>query len=225
MPVRKIGLNSRSMTGRHGFTGQQYESALERDFLDLVAFDLNVERAETQPLKITYIGPDGEDHPYTPDALVWYRRDVLPARDMPHLLVEVKYRQEYRDQFHELKHRFRAARRYARERGWQFRVLTEREIRTPYLKNAQFLRPYRDTQGDPALEQALLNCVREKREATLSTLLDHLSTTDTMRARYLSILLKLIASFQIGVDLTQKLDMNSRIWACYQPDISHAGAI
>ena len=44
MAVRKIGINCRSMTGRQGFSGRQYESALERDLLDLLAFDLNVER-------------------------------------------------------------------------------------------------------------------------------------------------------------------------------------
>lgn len=74
MPVRKIGINTRSVTGRHGFSGQQYESTLERDLLDLLEFDYNVDRYETQPLIITYVGGDGRIHRYTPDVLVLYPR-------------------------------------------------------------------------------------------------------------------------------------------------------
>ncbi len=149
MAVRKIGVSDRSVTGRHGFSGQQYESTLERDFLDLIEFDCNVDRYETQPLTIIYVDGDGRVHGYTPDVFVQYRRDIVPARDMPHLLVEIKYREDYRGQFRELKQRLRAARLYARERGWRFAVLTEREIRTPYLRNARFLRPYRDVDFEP----------------------------------------------------------------------------
>lgn len=139
MAVRKIGINCRSMTGKQGFSGQQYESALERDLLDLLAFDLNVERYETQPVRLYYDAENGGRLPYTPDALITYRRDIPSARDLPHLLVEVKYREEYRERYRELKRRFRAARQYARENGYRFCVLTEREIRTPYLENARFL--------------------------------------------------------------------------------------
>jgi hypothetical protein len=39
--------------------------------------------------------------------------------------------------------KFRAAQRYARQQGWRFRLVTERHMRTPYLENAKFLRPYR----------------------------------------------------------------------------------
>lgn len=212
MAVRKIGINSRSMTGRHGFSGQQYESTLERDLLDLLAFDMNVDRVETQPIVIEYVGDDGRPHTYTPDALILYRRDVLPARDMPHLLVEVKYRDEYRGRFHELKERFRAARRFARERGWIFRVLTEREIRSPYLANAQFLRPYRDVADNPELEEALLQRLQGLGEASPATLLASLADDDLSRARYLPYLWKLVANLNVSADLMQPVNMSSPIW-------------
>jgi hypothetical protein len=214
MAVRKIGINTRSMTGRHGFSGQQYESALERDLLDLLAFDLNVDRAETQPVTIEYLGDDGRLHLYTPDVLILYRRDILPARDMPHILVEVKYRDEYRGRYHELKQRFRAARRYARERGWVFRVLTEREIRTPYLDNARFLRPYRDLPEAPELEEALLRRLQGLGETCPADLLESLADDDLSRSRYLPNLWKLIANLNVGADLMQPLNMRSLIWHC-----------
>lgn len=212
MPVRKIGINSRSITGRHGFSGQQFESSLERDLLDLLTFDLNVDHIETQPLQIIYLGGDGAVHHYTPDILVTYRRDIVPARDMPHLLIEVKYREEYRGQFRALKQRFRAARLYARERGWQFRVLTEREIRTPYLDNARFLRPYRDVRDEPELEHVLLQRMELLRETSPSMLIESLADSDYLRARYLPILWKLVANLRIGTDLMLPLTMRSRIW-------------
>jgi len=217
MAVRKIGINCRSMTGRHGFSGEQFESALERDLLDLLAFDLNVDHCETQPVTLYYEGSDGQRHPYTPDVLAFYRRDVLPARDMPHLLVEVKYRDEYRGRFHELKQRFRAARRYARERGWQFRVLTEREIRTPYLENARFLRPYRDADSDPGREDRILAYLETCPKSTPRRAVDALGEDDLERARLLAVLWRLVADFRVGADLLQPIGMQIQIWSQVQP--------
>lgn len=212
MGVRKIGINNRSITGRHGFSGEQYESSLERDLLDLLEFDYNVDRYETQPVVIEYVGSDGKIHTYTPDLFVKYRRDIVPAREMPHLLAEVKYRDEYKGKFRELKERFRAARLYARERGWRFRVLTEREIRTPYLPNARFLRPYRDVAFEPECELLVLQQARTLGETSPAALIESLADSDWMRATYLREVWRLIATKRIGADLTVRLDMRSRIW-------------
>lgn len=212
MAVRRIGINSRSMTGRHGYSGQQFESALERDLLDLLAFDMNVERYETQPVNIYYRGSDGQMRLYRPDVLVLFRRDVPPAKEMSHLLVEVKFRDEYRAQFHELKQRFQAARRYARERGWRFRVLTEREIRTPYLENARFLRAYRDAESDPCREGRILAHLEACPESTPLQAVNALSNDEHERARLLAVLWKLVADFRIGVDLMKPIAMRTQIW-------------
>lgn len=199
------------MTGRQGASAQQFESSLERDLLDLLSFDLNVASLEAQPLTIYYEGADGKTLPYTPDLLVRYRRDVIPMVESPDLLVEVKFRDEYRERFRELKRRFRAARQYARERGWRFCVLTEREIRTPYLPNALFLRPYRSHPSEPDYEKSLLDQVKAAGETTPSDLLKSI-TDDIERARHLSVLWKLVAEFKIGIDLQQPITMQSPIW-------------
>ena len=217
MAVRKIGINCRSVTGKHGHSGQPYESALERDFLDLLAFDLNVERYETQPVKIHYRAPDGRNTYYRPDVLVMYRRDVLPARDMPPLLAEVKYREEYRNAFLELKARFRAARQYAKAQGWRFSVLTEREIRTPYLENARFLKPYRGFSFAAESEALILERIERAGVTTPTTLLESISNDITERASLLPVLWKLIANYRIGIDLTQEIQMRSSIWPLETP--------
>lgn len=212
MSVRKIPTNNRSITGRHAESGQEFESTLERDLLELLNFDLNVKNIETQPLVIPYIGIDGRSHNYTPDILVHYRRDIVPAKNMPHLLCEVKYREEYKGKFRELKPKFRAARRYAKERGWQFRVLTEREIRTPYLWNARFLAPYRRIHTEAEISLLLLDQVRRMSETDPQTLLHSLGHSRWYQARLLPVLWKLVANLEIATDLNIKLTMKSRIW-------------
>lgn len=212
MAVRKIGISSRSVTGRNGYTGQAYESSLERDLYALLDFDLKVECYETQPLAIPYVDAEGQKHRYTPDVLIRYRRDIPSARELPHLLVEVKYRDEYRERFCEFAPKFRVARRYAREQGWRFVVLTDREIRTPYLANARFLRPYRDAAADAEVDQRLCEEVARLGETSPARLLDSLAGTDAMRGVYLRRLWSLIANFTIAADLTQRLTNNSPIW-------------
>ncbi|CAG0995396.1 hypothetical protein RHDC4_02787 [Rhodocyclaceae bacterium] len=173
---------------------------------------MNVYQVETQPVVIEYLDDRGQARTYTPDVLVRYRRDVLPARDMPHLLVEVKYRDEYRGRFHELRQRFKAARAFARELGWVFRVLTDREIRTPYLDNARFLRPYREIGAAPQIELTLLEALQCLDNASPAMLLATVARDDQTQASYLPHLWKLVANFDVGVDLTQPLTMYCRIW-------------
>lgn len=212
MSVRKIPTNNRSITGRHAESGQEFESTLERDLLELLNFDLNVNRIEAQPLVIPYIGNDGRPHNYTPDILVHYRRDIVPAKDMPHLLCEVKYRDEYKGKFRELKPKFRAAHRYAKGRGWQFRVLTEREIRTPYLWNARFLAPYRRAHVEAEIAMLILGQVKRLGETDPQTLLHSLGHSRWYQAKLLPALWQLVANLEIATDLNIKLTMKSRIW-------------
>ena len=132
--VRRIPLNVRSLTG--SVNGQGFESSLERDLLLLVHWDHEVEWYQSQPVKIEYTDSQGKRRSYTPDLLVSYRTinnpDQPPKTRKP-LLCEVKYREDFAKQWKVLKPKFRAARVYAKANGYEFRVVTEREIRTDYL--------------------------------------------------------------------------------------------
>ena len=144
MPVRKIPIGTRALTGQHARTGGKYESGLERDFFELVSQDPMFKHLDWQPLHIYYGGATGRDHRYTPDALVTFNVDPASGVARRPLLAEVKYRSEYRKRYHELKDRLRAARKYANAMGWQFLVVTEREIRTIPFANRHFLNGYAD---------------------------------------------------------------------------------
>jgi hypothetical protein len=222
MPVRRIPKSHRSLTGlvaatkragpgtQDGMAG--FESSLERDLLILLDFEPEVLSYEEQPVRIDYVdAEDGARH-YTPDVLVLWHPNVEPALCRVPQLIEVKYRLELKKRWAELKPRFRAARRHARERGWAFRILTEVEIRTPYLRNVKFLSAYRRLQRDGAASERLLVALHERRATDPETLLSALQPDPGGRAALLPTLWELVAAGRVGIDLTLPLTMRSRLW-------------
>lgn len=217
MPVRKIPPNSRSLTGLVSSLKQRRlvgsESSLERDFYILLDFDLDVARYEEQPVRIEYRDAEGRERSYVPDVLITYRDDISPAKGWPPLLCEVKYREDLRLNWKDIKPKIRAGRVYAHERGWRFKIITEREVRTPYLENAKFLRQYRRVPTNCEHVDLLLAAMRELREADPETLLIAVFKDPWNRAQLIPMLWQLVSNKMIGVDLSQPLTMRSRIWA------------
>lgn len=129
MPVRTIPPNPRSVTGRLPATAKhpamQYESTLERDFLRTLRTDPSVQRVEEQPLRVTYTDRAGKQHHYTPDVFVGYTAES----GRPPTLFEVKHFDTLKTDRDALRDGFVAAAHYARERGWRFRIVTERTVR------------------------------------------------------------------------------------------------
>ena len=136
----------------------------------------------------------------------------MAAKTSPPWLCEIKYRDDLRTHWREYKPRFKAARRYARQQGWLFRLITEREIRTPYLKNVTFLRHYRHHRIAQADRCRLLTVLAEHSAGEAETVLTKLSPTRTVYAQLLPVLWHLVAVGQIGVDLSVPLTMRSRLW-------------
>lgn len=164
MPVRSIRSGSRGVTGRLPSRTLKrmvaFESTLERDFYVLLDDDEDVLLFEEQPLTI-----DVGHREFTPDTLVTYRRGTD--------LVEVKYADSIelmpakeRTKFDE---NCDAARRYATDRGWQFRIATDIEIRGPRLDRARAVRRYlHPPPGFAALRLRILTAIRAG-GATLAT--------------------------------------------------------
>ncbi|MCS4509969.1 TnsA endonuclease N-terminal domain-containing protein [Xylophilus ampelinus] len=209
-PVREIGVQVRSITGTMP-NGNRYESALERDFMLLMDFDLAVDVYTPQPLTIRYQDRDGDWHRYTPDGLVEWRKDLKPHDPRP-LLVEIKYREAFQGEWRVWRERMRAARRYAEERGWQFLVITERDIRNPFLDNVRFLLPYRRRPGPVQTDQWVLDKLTELIESTPQELIESLYQDKWNRAALIPVVWCLLAERRIGCDLTQPLTMQSTLW-------------
>jgi hypothetical protein len=137
VPSRRIGKSYRASTGfiqsKKDQSSQEFESRLERDAIMLANSDPTVESFQVQPVQIPYVMESGKTSHYTPDLLVSFIEDPVTGLQLPPWLIEVKYREELWEIWPEYRQRFRTARRYAAERGWKFKFLTEYEIRTKYL--------------------------------------------------------------------------------------------
>jgi TnsA endonuclease N terminal/TnsA endonuclease C terminal len=216
MPVRTVPKNYRSLTGLVPNTRTQsmtaFESSLERDFLLLLDFDPDVEFYEEQPVKITYHDDCGRHRTYTPDVFVRYRTNRLPAQHTPPHLCEVKYRDDLRQHWAAYRPKFRVAQRYARQRGWRFRVVTEKHVRTPYLENVKFLRSYQTIPINERYRTQFLNALSALEETDPASLLTATSQDRWQQAQMLPMLWQLIARREVGTDLAQPLTMQSRIW-------------
>lgn len=216
MPTRKIPKSYRSVTGLVASNKNErmagFESSLERDLILLIEFDLNVEYYEEQPVIIDYIDGNGKEHSYTPDILVKYRKDIVPAKRMIPSLYEVKYRQDLFANWKELKPKFKAARAYAKARGWRFQIVTEQEIRTPYLQNVKFLLPYRNVKFDWNEQQILLNKLKDMRETNPESLMLACYKDYFNRAKLIPVMWHLVCVSRIGIDLELPLTMHSVIW-------------
>lgn len=207
MGVRKIQPNFWSITGLHGASGQEFESKLEADLMILQQFDTDVDHFESQPLTISYTDQPGTTRTYTPDLLVHYK----PGTAKLPLLCEVKYRDEYREKFSRLRPKFKAALRFAKANGMRFRVITDREIRTPYLENARFLLRYRNMAPDPSHVRILLDTLAKHVESSPGLLLSAISQEKIVQAELLPTLWHLIANYVIQADLSDRLTMESGI--------------
>lgn len=217
MPIRKIPKNYRNVTGLSSSAKADgtasFESTLERDLLIILEFDLNVQQFEVQPVEINWIDSSGKSRRYTPDVLIEYRRDIAPAKHLIPLLCEVKYREDLRKDWIDLRPKLRAGIQYAKKHGWRFKIFTEKEIRTPYLDNARFLLTYMRQELNPAHAELLLGRLSEMRETDPDSLVKAIFRDRWTSAELLPALWHLIANRQIGTDFGLPLNMFSRIWS------------
>lgn len=136
----------RSMVPLTTPSGPQYvESELEAELLEQLAFSPGVYDLLTQPI-IEYT-VDGKARRYTPDMAVqlYAGGDYSPCR----YLVEVKRREDLIANASKYAVKFEAGRMAAEEWNAAFRILDEKQIRTPYLNNTRLL--HRHFHDDPEL--------------------------------------------------------------------------
>ncbi|MDR9498384.1 MAG: TnsA endonuclease N-terminal domain-containing protein [Hydrogenovibrio sp.] len=209
-PARKIPLNYRNITGYvHSEKSDAYtyfESSLERDALYLCEFDPDVVSFSTQPRRFHYT-LNGKDRHYTPDIFIEYRSGLKQY-------VEVKYREDLKKNWATLKPKFKAVIHETKsEPNTKFKILTECEIRTDYLKNAAFLLPYKHKPYE-AYQLAMIEKVLSRGlPMTINDLLG-ICTTDPFeeRAQFIHALWCGIANQKVQIDLHSPLSMDQEVW-------------
>lgn len=213
--TRKIRPTRRSVSGIHAFRGETsvpYESTLERDFLIRTEFSLSVLDVIPQPVRIPFEGNGGRHHYYTPDFLVYYRLGSAHPDNYPKpLLVEVKPEEEWRQHWRDWKTKWKAARNYARQQGWEFRILDESRIRDQALQNIRILEPYKRMQFPVEESQWILKNLSEMGCATF----DYLLTRHFMgiyRAEGISHLRYLLATREIECNIKEPFHEFTELW-------------
>jgi hypothetical protein len=211
MPARKIPKNYVCITGivsaSKAIGEAAFEGPLERDLYKLLEFDPEVANFEVQPVIIHWLDSRAKKHRYTPDCRIHYRGDLHRKS----LLVETKLRAYLREKWKAIRPALRAGVHQANHEGSHFKILTEREIRTQYLKSVRFLLPaVRQGAGESA-QRLLLQALSELGETTPRGLLNHVSNDHEEQAYLTRTIWYLIGTFQIYADLSAPLSMQIAI--------------
>lgn len=213
--VRKIGPTRRSISGVYAFRGETpipFESTLERDFLIKAEFALSVADVVAQPVAIPFVGSNGQTYTYTPDFLVYYRLGQKGFEDYPHpLLVEVKPKTVWKRNRQDWKRKWRAAFRYAKDQGWDFRIFDESRIRDQAMENIRFLERYKRMVFPEAESAWLLDSLHATNGAPF-----HLAITRHFigdeRAVGISHLWHLVAMRRLDCDISSPLGDFTELW-------------
>jgi hypothetical protein len=217
-PVRRIPLNRRSVTSFVSFRGEhsiQCESTLERDFVMLQEFSLPVLDVVSQPCEIPFVGSNGRRYTYTPDFLVYYKTDSAPDEMLTKpLLVEVKPEEQWRKHWREWLPKWKAAHRYASDRGWRFKIMDESRIRSTPLENINFLKRYVDLDCEETYSQEVLADLEALGSATFEYLLvKHFQ--GLFQAQGIQHLWHLLVTRRIECDITLPLGNDTELWVPY----------
>lgn len=213
--MRKIKPTRRSVSGILPFRGEMsipFESTLERDFIIRKEFNRLVLEVIPQPVQITFeVG--GRTYLYTPDFLVFYRTDDYPwASGLKPLLVEVKERKEIRENWGKMKPKFRAALRFARQQGWDFKIHDESRIRDQVLDNIRFLGRYKRMEFHAADTNLILSTIKIMGQAPFHYLVSRHFIGNADIATGIAHIWHLLATNQIECDMTLPLTNDTVLW-------------
>lgn len=220
MPSRKIPKNYSNITGKiyssKATRMLSYESKLERDFYFLFDFDSRIEKIYDQPITIEYTF-GGKIRKYTPDVLLNVKG--YPSK----ILGEVKYYDELRNNFSELRPKFEAAIEFCKQNSnMEFQLFTNRcaaissEV---HRKNISFLRS--NYTADPKYK-----CLIEKTYEPLDTigaLLNKITRNKFEQMEIVPTLWAMIRYHALEVDLYKELSFNTeleRLHTCVIPEKS-----
>ncbi|MER2020413.1 MAG: TnsA endonuclease N-terminal domain-containing protein [Stenotrophomonas sp.] len=182
-----------------------FESSLERDLLLILDFDRTVLSIKEQPFSLTHI-QDASVRRYTPDVMAEYDRAALST-----VVYEVKPIEKLRADWASLRPAFKAAVAHCRLREWQFKIVTERHIRTPYLANVKFLRRYRDLAPLLVRQAQLRYTASALGPTTPQGLLAAAYWPKEEQAQAIPALWQMVAAGEFDIDLTQPLSMRMPI--------------
>lgn len=201
---------------RRHLTGQQWtpannadlEFSLEKDWLTVLDIHSAAQKVQVRPFSVG-VNVDGVRRRYVPDVLVEW---LMPCGGHRTAVYEVKPSEELRANWGSYKPLFKQALRHCLSKGWSFKILSERDIRTPYLSNANFLRRYKVLKPQVLVGKQLIYTLKALGPTTPQALLAASYLYQETRLKALPELWRLISIGDIGVLLDEPLTMRSTIW-------------
>ncbi|EDM23570.1 heteromeric transposase endonuclease subunit TnsA [Caminibacter mediatlanticus] len=194
MPVRKIPIQSQSVSGRF-FSHKNnklldFESQLEKKCYLILEFDNEIINYEPQPLKIKN---------YIPDILA-YRKNNKP------LLIEVKYSNEAFTPNEKLQKKFDTLKEYSEKNNFEFKIFTEKDINEPYFSNINLIYNYANINLPRNKEKEIIQQIPSN-GITIANLLKVFNND----LQYLAYIYHLIFKQVLNTNLYQQINYNSII--------------
>ncbi len=194
------------------FDGPQvgFESSVERDFLVSCRIEPRICKVRAQQLQIRYL-----DHArmterrYTPDFVV----DLKASADVQftRIVVEVKRLEDLWRSRREMRAAYAAARVWAwKQPATIFRVVTDLQMNSAWLTNAQLLSPYLDRPYDADLIELVRAKMRSLESARIRELVASLSGHGFSSNSLLSAIYRMMALGELQCD--RGLPISSMTW-------------
>lgn len=161
MVVRNLKKSYKNVTGRF-YSGRlcrlvQFDSILERDFIQILDVHPSVLSFSEQPMKIRFFDEEGVDQCYVPDFHITFKGGFfLGQRVERPWLVETKYRRDLEENWAKIAPKVRAGIRTAHGQKSTFHIVTELSVNGPALANAKFLRRFANAEPPPELTSMVL---------------------------------------------------------------------
>lgn len=223
--VRNVRENPYSVTARLSSPklGRivQAESLLEYDFLNILDFDPRVQKYGEQCLVVPWTDVHGRKRHYHPDALVQFDEEsiALNAR-LGATVFEVKPTAVLREQWKDLKPKYRATLSALRGTGVRFRIITEHQIAPTFAANVRFLMNYKKPRlledkspQETSMDAELLKLVWDLKAAiTPQQILDQFGQGFDLRSRLLTRIWCFVAHCTLEADLIEPLTMSTQLW-------------
>jgi hypothetical protein len=204
MPVRKIGITSRSVPTAFDSikTGDTHmcESTVEADFCYWLEFDPLVKSYEAQPIKIFFKNAKGRRTRYVPDFNVSYTKDGVREKGRTSTFFEIKERWELDECKDKLAPKFKAAEIYCRENGSHFEIRDDQSIRIPRLNTYKFLYRYLSKESIPKVKVDLMNIAERLETFKVQELIDSINGGDLLKGQSLSNIWHLVATRELHTD-------------------------
>ena len=216
-PIRQNLKVYGSISGNYSFRSQKtiwFESTLERDFLIRSEYDTDILDIVGQPIQIPYITALGNSSLYTPDFLVQYfEADRHGGRiNSATLLVEIKPTKKIVRDWGILKPKFLAAQKFAKLRGWKFKIYDESRLYDSYWENIKVLKKFKKSLIEEDIESEILLKISTVPCITLEELESYMEANSRTNIKYKNLIISLIAKRKINSDLRLPFSPKTLLW-------------